>query len=138
MLSLSVLSYSDDPVDCNSPGSSVHGIFPGKNTGVSKPFPSPGDHPDLVIQPASQVSCIGKRVLYQQRHLSGSIFEPISKYSLAIRYRPQHVAVYAKFSQQLYQNQYLYLTGKEIDLGRFLKLLNVMYQFSITSITNYY
>ena len=65
MLSLSVLSYSDDPVDCNSPGSSVHGIFPGKNTGVSKPFPSPGDHPDLVIQPASQVSCIGKRVLYQ-------------------------------------------------------------------------
>ena len=27
-----------DPMDCRTPGSSVHGIFPGKNTGVSCHF----------------------------------------------------------------------------------------------------
>ena len=27
-----------DPMDCSPPGSSVHGIFPGKNTGVGCPF----------------------------------------------------------------------------------------------------
>ena len=31
--SLSRLTLSD-PMDCSLPGSSVHGIFPGKNTGV--------------------------------------------------------------------------------------------------------
>ena len=30
----SVLSNSCDPLDCSLPGSSVYGIFPGKNTGV--------------------------------------------------------------------------------------------------------
>ena len=35
------------PTDCSLPGSSVHGIFPGKNTGVGCHFlPSPGDLPD--------------------------------------------------------------------------------------------
>ena len=27
-----------DPTDCSPPGSSVHGIFPGKNTGVGCHF----------------------------------------------------------------------------------------------------
>ena len=27
-----------DPMDCSLPGSSIHGIFPGKNTGVSCHF----------------------------------------------------------------------------------------------------
>ena len=43
----------------------------------------------------------------------GAIFEPISKYSLGIRHNAHHFAVYAEFSQQLYQNHYLHLTGKE-------------------------
>ena len=34
VLSQSVMSDSLDPVDCSPPGSSVHGDFPGKNTGV--------------------------------------------------------------------------------------------------------
>ena len=43
-----------DPVDCSLPGSSVHGIFPGKNTGWSGlPFPSPGHLPHPGIEPES-------------------------------------------------------------------------------------
>ena len=43
-----------NPMGCSPPGSSVHGIFPGKNTGVSLPFPSPGDGvPNLEIEPGS-------------------------------------------------------------------------------------
>ena len=33
----SVMSNSYDPMDCSPPGSSVHGILPGKNTGVGCP-----------------------------------------------------------------------------------------------------
>jgi len=39
------VSNSATPLDCSPPGSSVHGIFPGKNT-EWVPFPSPEDHPD--------------------------------------------------------------------------------------------
>ena len=35
------------PTDCSPPSSSVHGIFPGKNTRVELPFPSSGDLPCL-------------------------------------------------------------------------------------------
>ena len=38
MLSRSVVSDSFDPMDCSPPGSSVRGIFPGKNTGVGFHF----------------------------------------------------------------------------------------------------
>ena len=34
----SVMSNSYDPMDCSPPGSSVHGILPGKNTGVGCHF----------------------------------------------------------------------------------------------------
>ena len=40
-------------MDGGPPGSSVHGIFPGKNTGMSLPFPSPGDLSDQGIEPRS-------------------------------------------------------------------------------------
>ena len=42
-----------DPIDCSLPGSSVHGIFPGKNTGVGchsllqEIFPNQGSNPGL-------------------------------------------------------------------------------------------
>ena len=38
VLSRSVLSNSLNLMDCNLPGSSVHGIFPGKNTGMDCHF----------------------------------------------------------------------------------------------------
>ena len=38
VLSHSVVSYSCDPMDCSPSGSSLHGIFPGKNTGVGCHF----------------------------------------------------------------------------------------------------
>ena len=41
-----------DPMDCSLPGSSVHGISPGKNTRVDS-FPPPGDLPDPGINPRS-------------------------------------------------------------------------------------
>ena len=42
-----------NPMDCSPPGSSVHGIFPGKNIGVG---PSPGGLPNPRIEP--QISLI--------------------------------------------------------------------------------
>ena len=39
-----------DPMDCNPPGSSVHGILQARYwSGL--PFPSPGDLPNLGIKP---------------------------------------------------------------------------------------
>ena len=49
-----------DPVDHSLPGSSVHGIPPGKNTGVDCASP-PGDLPDPGIEPRSPAS---QRILY--------------------------------------------------------------------------
>ena len=41
-----------DPMDCSPPGSSIHGIFQARYwSGL--PFPSPGDLPDLGIEPGS-------------------------------------------------------------------------------------
>ena len=40
-----------DLMECSPPGSSVHGISPGKNTGVGRPFPSPGDLPNPGVEP---------------------------------------------------------------------------------------
>ena len=51
-----------DPMDCSPPGSSVHGIFPGKNTGVGLPFPPPEE--SSRPRDGTQVSCIGKRIRY--------------------------------------------------------------------------
>ena len=42
-----------NPRDCSLPGSSVHGIFPGKNTRVGCHFPPPGDCPHPGIEPSS-------------------------------------------------------------------------------------
>ena len=41
-----------DPVDCNLPGSSVHGILQARILD-GLPFPSPGDLPDPGIEPGS-------------------------------------------------------------------------------------
>ena len=42
----------NDPVDCNPPGSSLHGILQVRIL-VWVPFPSPGDLPDPGIKPGS-------------------------------------------------------------------------------------
>ena len=43
-----------DPMDCSTPGSSVHGILQPRI--VKFPFPSPGDLPDLGIEPTPYVA----------------------------------------------------------------------------------
>ena len=47
------MSNTCDPMDCSLPGSSVHGISMGKNTGADCQFFFPGDIPDLGIEPRS-------------------------------------------------------------------------------------
>ena len=42
-----------DPMDCSSPGSSVHGIFPPEYCSCQYPFPSQGDLPDPGVKPRS-------------------------------------------------------------------------------------
>ena len=42
-----------DPMDCSLLGSSVHGDFPGKNTGVGSPSLPPGDLPNPETEPRS-------------------------------------------------------------------------------------
>ena len=48
-----------DPIDCSPPGSSVHGVFPGKNTGVGFQFLLQRDPPDPGIEPPSPASAGG-------------------------------------------------------------------------------
>ena len=47
-------------MDCSPPGSSVHGIFQARNTGVfgntGLPFPTPGDLPDPGMESVSPMS----------------------------------------------------------------------------------
>ena len=70
VLSHSVISNSLDPMDCNPPGTSVHGDSPGKNTGVGchallqALFPTQRSNPGLT-------HC--KRILYRLRHQGSSI-----------------------------------------------------------------
>ena len=45
-----------DPMDCNLPDSSVHGIFPGKNTGVGCHLFLQGNLPDSGVAPAFPAS----------------------------------------------------------------------------------
>ena len=47
---LCVLSHIRDPMDCNQPGSRVHGILQARNWS-GEPFPPPGDLPDPRIKP---------------------------------------------------------------------------------------
>ena len=51
-----------DPVGCTPAGSSVHGIFPGKSTGVSCHFLLQGIFPTL--RSLTHISCIGRQILY--------------------------------------------------------------------------
>ena len=55
-----------DPMDWGPPGPSVHRIFQARIL-EWVPFPSPGDLPDLGIEPASlalAVSFVGRQILY--------------------------------------------------------------------------
>ena len=55
-----------DTLDCSPPGSSVYGILQARIL-EWVPFPSPGDLPDLGIEPASlalAVSFVGRQILY--------------------------------------------------------------------------
>ena len=54
--SRSVVSNSLQPMDCSLPGSSVHGIFPGKEYLTGLLLPPPGDLPDPGIQCMSSAS----------------------------------------------------------------------------------
>ena len=53
---ISVVSSSFDPMYCSPPGSSVHGIFQARITGLIA-MPSPWDLPDPGIEPECPVSC---------------------------------------------------------------------------------
>ena len=59
-----------DPRDYSLPGSSVHGIFQAKNTGL--PFPAPGNLPDPGIEPASpEAPALASRFFTIDTELSG-------------------------------------------------------------------
>ena len=56
VLNCSVVSNSLWPMDCNPPGSSIHGPLQAKNTGGGCHFFLPGDLPDPGIEPMSLAS----------------------------------------------------------------------------------
>ena len=66
-----------DPGDCSLQGSSVHGIFQARIM-EQVAIPPPGALPNPGINPRLRVSCIGRKVLYHQRHLGS----PLSAQSL--------------------------------------------------------
>ena len=53
-----------NPMNYSPPGSSVHGIFPGKNTGVGCHILFQGNLPTQDSNHVSGVSCIGRWILY--------------------------------------------------------------------------
>ena len=53
-----------DPLDCSPPGSSVHGIFPGNNTGVGCHFLLQEIFLTQGLNPSLCVSCIGRQIHY--------------------------------------------------------------------------
>ena len=53
-----------DSLDCSPPGSSVYGIFPGKNTGVGCHFLFQEILLTQGLNPSPCVSCIGRQILY--------------------------------------------------------------------------
>ena len=60
-----------DPVDYNLSGFSVHGIFPGKNTGVGCHFLLQGIFP---AQTSNGVSCIGRQILFRWATREAQLF----------------------------------------------------------------
>ena len=63
LLALSQVQLFGHPRDCSLPGSSVHGIFPGKNAGVGCHFLLQGISPTQGLNPCFSVSCIGRWIL---------------------------------------------------------------------------
>ena len=72
----SVMSESLLPMDCSLPDSSVHGIIPGKNTGMGCRFLLQGIFPIQWSNCVSCISCIGRPILYHWANFiySHSIF----------------------------------------------------------------
>ena len=58
-----------DPMNCSLPGSCVHGISPGKNTGVGCHFLPQGSSRPRDRTHISRISCTGRQVLDHQHHL---------------------------------------------------------------------
>ena len=59
------------PMDCSPPGSCVHEISPGKNTGVGCHFPSPGNLPTQGLNPGC-LPC--RQLLYHLSHQGSYIY----------------------------------------------------------------
>ena len=61
-----------DPMDCSLPGSSVSGVFQARILEwVAVPFSR--ESPDPGVTRAPSASCIGRQVLYHERHLGSSV-----------------------------------------------------------------
>ena len=73
ILSCSVVSNSCNPMDCSLPGSSVHGIFPGKNTGVGCHFLLQGIFLTQGLNP-SPLYC--KQILYRLSYQGSPLCRP--------------------------------------------------------------
>ena len=60
-----------DPMDCSLPKSSFHGILQAREYWNGLPFPSPGDLPDLGVEPGL-LHC--RQILYQLSHQGSNSF----------------------------------------------------------------
>ena len=65
-----------DHMDCSSPGSSVNGDSPGKNTGVGLRHTLPGDLPNPEIEPMSPVLQADSLPAEPQGKPSASLLSP--------------------------------------------------------------
>ena len=69
MLSRFICLTLCDPMDCSLPGSSVHGILQARTLEWVALPSSRGSSQPRDQSRVSQVSCIGRRVLYHEHHL---------------------------------------------------------------------
>ena len=88
-----------DPMDCSSPGSSVHGIFQARI--LELPFPPPGSPPDPVIKLTSLVSCTDKQSL-PLSHLGS----PWNRYTTVLLYDSKCGLLYPKYLSRIVSSFY--------------------------------
>ena len=71
-----------DPMDCSPPGSSIHGILQARILEWVAMPSSTGSSQSRDCTWDSYVSCIGRRVLYHQRHLEGPLTAMCASHSV--------------------------------------------------------
>ena len=108
-----------DPMDCSPPGSSIHGILHGKNTGVGCPFLRQGNFP---TQGSNSGLLHCRQALYPLSHRGSTVKESNSAWSRETSKRKWDLRVLNLVAKQLGFSQLLWSKWSGTDGGGLIKL----------------